>query len=182
VAGAGVAGVLDELADPDPVVVAVAARLDERERQNVWQRGGGRGVSGRAHEVILPSSARAGVADRAGLRYRCAVPFREILQTLVDSHSPAVRAAIFCDHEGERVDASAYDVDAFELDIAGATFAATAQTMSAGQRLRVVVGDEVFWIVVVDLGCYLVVWCRKGHDGSCRASFPTIAEALATYM
>jgi hypothetical protein len=118
----------------------------------------------------------------ATLRYRCHVPFREILQTLVDSHSPAVRGAIFCDHEGERVDASTWDVDAFELDIAGATFAATAQTMVAGQRLRVVVGEQVFWIVVVELGCYLVVWCRRGQDASCRAAFPTIAEALVAYM
>jgi hypothetical protein len=110
------------------------------------------------------------------------VPFREILQTLVDSHSPAVRAAIFCDHEGERVEASAFDVDTFDLDVAGATFAATAQTMAPGQRLRVVVGDEVFWIVVVELGCYLVVWCRRGYDAGCRASFPTIAEALVAYM
>lgn len=100
----------------------------------------------------------------------------------MDSHSPAVRAAIFCDHEGERIDATSHDVGAFDLDVAGATFAATAQTMSAGQRLRVVIGDEAFWIVVVELGCYLVVWCRRGQDAGCRTSFPTVADALAAYM
>jgi hypothetical protein len=110
------------------------------------------------------------------------VPFRAILQTLVDSHSPAVRAAIFCDHEGERIDASAGELEAFDVDIAGATFAAAAQTMSPGHRLRVVVGDEVFWVVTVELGCYLVVWCRIGRDATCLAALPRVTAALAACM
>lgn len=100
----------------------------------------------------------------------------------MDSHAPAVRAAIFCDHEGERVDSAVGDVEPFDLDIAGATFAATAQTMIPGQRLRVVVGDSAYWILVVDLGYYLVVWCRVGKDASCRGAFPGTARALVTYM
>lgn len=110
------------------------------------------------------------------------MPFRAILETLVHGNTPAVRGAIFCDHEGERVDAVCGDVDAFTLDVTGATFAATAATMVRGQRMRVAVGDEVLWIVMVEEGYYLVVFCRPGLDMTCKSVFPSIADALAAYM
>ena len=110
------------------------------------------------------------------------MPFRAILETLVHSNSPAVRGAIFCDYEGERVDACCGNVDPFVMDVTGATCAATAAAMLRGQRLRVVMGDDVLWIVMVDQGYYLVVFCRPGFDLSCKAVFPSIADALATYM
>jgi hypothetical protein len=109
------------------------------------------------------------------------VPFRAILETLLATHSPNVRAAIFCDHEGERV-AAAGDRDAFELDVLGASMALAAGQMKRGTRARVAVGDEVVWIIVVDLGCYLVVACAPGQDLACRHDFPAVAEALVAHM
>jgi hypothetical protein len=108
------------------------------------------------------------------------VPFRSILQRLVDAHAPVVRAAILCDHEGERVDAVSVDVPTFELDVAGASFAVAAQQVGPGPSMRVVCEDAAFWIISLELGCYLVVWCRRGFEASCRAAVhDTVAELAA---
>lgn len=110
------------------------------------------------------------------------MPFRAILETLVATHSPAVRAAIFCDSEGERVAAVTGDLDSFDLDVLGASLALPASQMRQGTRARFVVDDQVVWVLVVDLGCYLVVSCLPGLDLVCRRDFPTVADALVAQL
>ncbi len=110
------------------------------------------------------------------------MPFREILDVLVSSHAPAVEAAVFCDSDGERVDACIGALDPFEVDVIGASMANTARSLSPGQRLRITTDKRVHWLVVVDDGCYLVVCCKQGHDLACQAVFPGVAEALVAYM
>jgi hypothetical protein len=109
------------------------------------------------------------------------MPFRAILDTLVDAHAPAVRGAVFCDHEGERIDACCGDLTPFELDVVGASFAAAVEQLNTGTQLRLV-AEDAYWIVVVAEGCYLVVVCRRGHDHACKADLPSISSALAAYM
>ncbi len=110
------------------------------------------------------------------------MPFRMILDTLVAAHQPAMRAAIFCDHEGERVDASCGDMQTFDVDVIGASMAVAAAQMPRLGRLRVVVGDDAYWVMTVDLGYYLVIICRRGHDLQCTSEFQSVADALMTYM
>ena len=110
------------------------------------------------------------------------MPFRAILETLLATHSPAVRAAIFCDSEGEKVAAEPGDLDPYEVDVLGASMALPAMNMKNGTRARVVFHDQVVWIIVVDLGCYLVVSCAPGQDLACRHDFPGVAEALVAHM
>ncbi len=109
------------------------------------------------------------------------MPFRAILETLVATH-PGVRGAVFCDHEGERIDACCGDLTAFELDVVGASFAAMVERLPKAAQLRLVLETDCYWIVVVDEGCYLVVVCRRGQDFACKADLPSVAGALATYM
>ena len=110
------------------------------------------------------------------------MPFTEILHTLVVSQAPAVRAAIFCDHEGEKVASENGHLTAFDVDVLGASLALAAGQMQRGAQLRVVFGNQVVWLIVVDLGCYLCVVCAPGQDFSCRHVFPRVAEALITHM
>lgn len=110
------------------------------------------------------------------------VPFRAILETLLHTHAPAVRAAIFCDHEGEKVAAEPGDLEPFDVDILGASLAQAAQRMRLGTRTRILLGDYAIWVVVVDLGCYLVVVCAPGQDLACRRDLSGIAEALVAHM
>ena len=110
------------------------------------------------------------------------VPFTSILDTLVATHQPAVRAAIFCDHEGEKVASSNGALLPFDVDVVGASLALAANRMHAGSRARVIAGDLVVWMLVVDLGCYLVVWCTPGQDLRCRGAFPAVAQALLAEM
>lgn len=108
--------------------------------------------------------------------------FQEILETLVDAHAPAVRAAIFCDSEGEKVAAAPGQRDAFDVDVLGATFAQAAARLLPGSRLRTVVADATVWLVVVEYGCYLVVDCAPGGDAGCRSDLTLVAEALSAHM
>ena len=110
------------------------------------------------------------------------MPFRAILETLLATHAPAVRAAIFCDHEGEKVAAEPGDLDPYDVDVLGASMALPAQQMKKGTRARFVVDSGVVWVIVVDLGCYLVVSCAPGQDLACRQDFPGVAEALVAHM
>ncbi|MDP2344479.1 MAG: hypothetical protein Q8O67_26225 [Deltaproteobacteria bacterium] len=104
--------------------------------------------------------------------------FKPILEALVAANAPAVRAAIFCDHEGEKVASCNGNQVAFDVDVVGASMALAAMHMKSGSRLRLVAGDLVVWMLVVDLGCYLVVWCQAGLDLGCREQFPSVAKAL----
>lgn len=105
-----------------------------------------------------------------------------ILQTLVETHAPTVRGAILCDHEGERIEAYSADMSRFDLDVAGASFATPTFGLEDGTRLRLIVDDTVYWILMVSQGCYLVVCCRRGEDLACRADFAGVAEALTAYI
>jgi hypothetical protein len=109
--------------------------------------------------------------------------FREILETLVDTHAPLVRAAVFCDEEGERVDQFAVEgIDPFDVDLLGASFAPVALSVPAGCVLRVAHPDRVYWVATVESGCYLVVLCAPTGDGVVRADLPRAVAALAAHM
>ena len=110
------------------------------------------------------------------------MPFRAILESLVVTHAPGVRGAVFCDAEGERIDACCGELAPYDLDIIGASFAAVVESLHHGQQLRLVIDGDVIWIVTVDQGCYLVVCCRRGQDFACKADLPSIAGALVAYM
>ena len=110
------------------------------------------------------------------------MPFAEILHALVVSHAPAVRAAIFCDHEGEKVASENGKLAAFDVDVMGASMALAAGRMVRGTRARVTFGGVVVWVVVVDLGCYLCVVCDPGRDLACLRDLPRVAEALVAHM
>ncbi len=110
------------------------------------------------------------------------MPFAEILHTLVVTHAPAVRAAIFCDHEGEKVASENGRLAAFDVDVMGASMALAAGRMVRGTRARVAFQGAVVWIIVVDLGCYLCVVCEPGRDLGCRRDFHGVAEALVAHM
>ena len=97
-------------------------------------------------------------------------------------HAPGVRAAIFCDAEGERIDAACGAMTAFDVDVIGASFAALVQDLRCGEILRAVHDDATFWLIVVEQGCYLIVVCHRGLDFACKADLPSIARALTAYM
>jgi hypothetical protein len=109
--------------------------------------------------------------------------FTAILSTLVETHAPMVRAAIFCDDEGERVGSFAIDgVDAFELDLLGAAYAPVAARMEPGTCMRVAHLERVVWVATVEGGCYMVVECVPGVDGVLRTELPRAVAALAAHM
>ena len=111
------------------------------------------------------------------------MPFRMILETLVETHAPLVRAAIFCDEEGERVDTFALPgIDAYDVDLLGASFAPVALAVPPGSCLRVVHPDRVYWLATVESGCYLVVLCAPVGDGAVRGDLPRAVAALAAHM
>jgi hypothetical protein len=110
------------------------------------------------------------------------VPFRPILQRLIDAHPQAIRAVILCDHEGERVDAVSVDVPVFDVDVAGASFAIAAHQIGPGPRLRVVCDAAAFWVIALELDCYVVVWCRKGHERRCERAVSGAVGALSAAL
>ncbi|HEY4223892.1 MAG TPA: hypothetical protein VGO62_21200 [Myxococcota bacterium] len=111
------------------------------------------------------------------------MPFSAILSTLVLSHAPAVRAAIFCDGEGERVDAFALPEEApFDVDLLGASCSSVARSVPAGSALRVLLGDRVVWLATVDAGYYLVVLAARSRDGAVRFDLLPAVAALAAHM
>ncbi len=70
----------------------------------------------------------------------------------------------------------------FDVDVIGASMAAAAQQMPHLGRLRVVVGDDAYWVMTVDLGYYLVIVCQRGFDIPCTSEFQSVADALVAYM
>ena len=111
------------------------------------------------------------------------MPFRSILETLLAEHEPAVRGAIFCDDEGERVDSCAgTGSDDDELALLGASIATVAPMIPAGACVRVARSSSVVWVATVESGCFLVVLCARGRDGALLADLPRAVAALAAHM
>lgn len=111
------------------------------------------------------------------------MPFREILSTLIETHRPIARAAIFCDDEGERVDSfSLEDVEDFDTALLGAAYAPIARSVPAGSCLRVAHDDRAVWVATVEGGYYLVVLCEIVKDGGVRLDLPRAVAALAAHM
>jgi hypothetical protein len=111
------------------------------------------------------------------------VPFQAILSTLIETHRPAARAAIFCDDEGERVDSCALpDIDSFDVALLGAAYAPVARSVPPGSCMRVLHPDRTVWVATVEGGYYLVVLCDLVHDGGVRLDLPRAVAALAAHM
>ena len=109
--------------------------------------------------------------------------FRDILHTLVETHSPALTAAIFCDEEGERVDSYALDgVDPFDLDLMGAACAIVASTVPPGSCVRFLLDTQAVWIATVESGYYLLALSARSKDGAVRFDLPRAVAALAAHM
>lgn len=111
------------------------------------------------------------------------MPFHAILSTLIETHAPVTKAAIFCDDEGERVGSHALPgiVD-FDVALLGAAYAAIARDVPANSCLRVVHRDRTVWLATVESGYYLVVLCDPVRDGAVRLDLPRAVAALAAHM
>jgi glycosyltransferase A (GT-A) superfamily protein (DUF2064 family) len=111
------------------------------------------------------------------------VPFRAILETLLIEHAPRMRGAIFCDDEGERVDAARVDeLGAYDLDLLGAAYAPVAAALGADACLRITHEGQVLWIATVSGGYYLLAVCTARASGSVRDELPRAVAALAAHM
>ena len=111
------------------------------------------------------------------------MPFSAILSTLVEEHAPVIRAAIFCDEEGEKVDSFAIDgVEAFDLDLLGAACAPVASSLPGGSAVRMLLDDKSVWLANVDSGYYLIVLSERSKDGVVRADVLRAVAALAAHM
>jgi len=108
------------------------------------------------------------------------VPFQVVLAQV--TAQPGVRAAVFCDGEGERVAAANGELGAYEVDVLGAAFAAIAGQVSDGQALRARLADSVLWVAPVQLGYYVVVACAPGADHRARRALDGVAAALRAGM
>lgn len=106
--------------------------------------------------------------------------FRAVLKGLTAHHDSLVRGAVFCDEEGERVEAIVNDpdLDSFELDVAGASYAPVVHLLgdtADGARLRVVHEDGVVWLEVLQNRYYLLVLVVR--DGLDIRVVPRLEEA-----
>ncbi len=111
------------------------------------------------------------------------MPFRAILETLVHAHHPIVRGAIFCDDNGERVDAWVHnDADLDDLVLAGAAYAAVVRNLPASSALAVSDVDRTVWIATVEGGYYLLAVCAPTLAASIRRVLPSVVAALAAHM
>jgi hypothetical protein len=114
------------------------------------------------------------------------MPFRAVLQGLLAS-APIARGAVFCDFEGERVEAVVRDpeLDPYELDLAGATYARAVEQLTAGDeaQLRVVHENAVVWVQPVRDGYYVVLLARRcGADGFLRGPLRDAGDALRALL
>ncbi len=111
------------------------------------------------------------------------MPFQAILLTLIETHRPAARAAIFCDDQGERVDSFALpDIAQFDVALLGAAYAPVARSVPPGSCMRVLHPDRTVWVATVAGGYYLVVLCDLVRDGGVRLDLPRAVAALAAHM
>lgn len=117
------------------------------------------------------------------------MPFQPILRRVVALHPELVRAVVFCDYEGERVDGYTADpsLDQFDVDILGASFASVLPQLtgvSAQARMRVVQPEQVVWIQQLIDGYYLVVMTRRVHAADLQVvpALQAAAKALIEQM
>lgn len=119
---------------------------------------------------------------------------RAILITLLKHPHVNVRHVVFCDEEGERVEAVSRDpkVDPFELDLLGASYAALVArltgepgpiTDSRDLRLRSVHPENIVWVQGLLYGYYLVVVTeRDERSHQLESALEDAALALADHM
>jgi hypothetical protein len=115
------------------------------------------------------------------------MPFRAVLKGLCARHETVVRGAVFCDEEGERVEALLNDpeLDPYELDLAGASYATVLPLLStsSGARMRVLHADQVVWLQVIRDGYFVVVLTRRtGHSVTLTPVLDEVAHALEALM
>ena len=88
----------------------------------------------------------------------CAMGFHAVLTQLVERAAPDAVAAIFCDGDGERVDAFVSPShDTYDVDLIGAACAQVGARLAGGMRVRVRCTDRVLTLAPVEAGYYLVV-------------------------
>lgn len=124
-------------------------------------------------------------------------PFRPILAGLAAQHAGTVRAAVFCDEEGERVESVIADkrLDPYELDLYGASYAPIVARMlaadlmgrgaitPAAMRMRIVHPHTVVWLQGIVSGYYLVVLAaRSGRDLTIGPMLDEVVDALIAHM
>jgi hypothetical protein len=131
--------------------------------------------------------------------YKRGVPFRELLQGLVDG-TPGARGAIFCDHEGEHVElalkapppAGCAEMSEWDLKICGAQLAATllqieeaSQAMQAGapRELRLTCGEGTLLCRLLPHQYYVLLVIAPGRAAA-RGSFALreTAQGVAAEM
>jgi hypothetical protein len=115
------------------------------------------------------------------------MPFSAILQAVVAKH-PQVRGIVFCDDEGEKVEASIGDpdLDPFDLDVAGASLAPLAIRFAHKvpvRRLRAKTKQGNLWMQTIMDGYYLVVMAHPDpRDPHLEDSLVDAAEAIRAHM
>ncbi len=113
--------------------------------------------------------------------------FSSILRGLAQDH-PAIRGVVFCDEEGEKVEGHIADpaLDAFELDIAGASFATLVpmlQMQDGRAQLRVHHGRGLIWMQMLTEHYYLLVLSHPTPTaGLMWPHLKTVAEAIVLQM
>lgn len=115
------------------------------------------------------------------------MPFRSILGGFAVKH-PHVRAVVFCDEEGERVESVVVDatVDPYDLDVLGASLAPLAPTLArqgSETCVRIVRAADVVWIRSVSDRYYVVAWTRRTFaDLRVGDGLDDVAHALRVHM
>jgi hypothetical protein len=116
------------------------------------------------------------------------MPFRSILAGIAALHDASVRGAIFCDEEGERVEAVLNDpeLETFDLDLHGASYAGVVQGIERqypAARLRIKTEGMTTWLQLVRDGYYVVVLTRgTGLDHALDPLLEEIRHALLELM
>lgn len=105
--------------------------------------------------------------------------FLATLRGLVDVDPDRVCGAVFCDDEGERIEAlsSGCDVDLYTLDLAAASFASLAPQLPLDDDalLRVTYGAHMAWVQRVPDRYLLVLLAQRSARGG--ALEPRVREA-----
>jgi len=115
------------------------------------------------------------------------MPFRAILETFVRSH-PEVRGVIFCDEEGERVDAAIAEGNEnfFELEVTGASLATILRQLErygTGSSLRTRHHDRTVMTQLIESGYYVTALCeRSSVEARLVHDLAEVAEALREHM